>query len=149
MPLNQDFYQFIQKTSDESDPRYNPYLEHTTSYIANIILLGNTIVLLIITILLKDKQMPPKHSMLGNLVRDYSEALPRLIHKNLILKILEFNNVLNLVKHSVIVMSPDNINDPYTILFLDLKEQQIVTIPINKQQESISSAQGIIANLKV
>lgn len=147
MAAKQDFYKFIQKTSEESDPRYEPYLQHATGYMANIILLGNTIVLLLITLIIKNKLEPPKYSMLGKLINahEYEELFKPLIKKSVKQDIDEFNKSLNLVKHSIIGMSPDNIKDPVTITLFDLKERQAVSVTKKQQEENIALGQKIIA----
>jgi len=144
----QNYYQFIQKQENIDDPRYSSYFQHAMNYSANILWLGNTIILLLITILLNSRQTLPRHSMLGRIIREYRRFFGDFLEEDLINRIFEFNQSLNCIKHSLVGLSSDSITDPGTIYLFDLGERQSRTLSIDEQNESINLAQGIISDLK-
>lgn len=145
-----EFYDFVQKGASESDPRYEPYFSHTATYMTNMIMLGNTIILLLITLIMNNKLPLPKHGMLGKLIgaKEHKELFDLKIDERLKRDILKFNESLNLVKHSVIGMSNERINDPQTAMFFDLKDRQAVTIPVGQQEDTIKLGQRVISKVK-
>jgi hypothetical protein len=113
-------------------------------------MLGNTIVLLLITLIMNNKLPLPTHGMLGKLIgaKEYKELFDLRMDNELKRDILKFNDALNLVKHSVIGMSDDRINDPQTAMFFDLKDRQAVIIPVGQQEDTIKLGQRVISKVK-
>lgn len=137
-------YHFIQKVSNVSDDKFAPYYQNVSSYMTNVILLGNTMVVYLMTILLKETNKLPNHGMLGKLV-----ISPNLkISKKLKNKMLVFNKSLTLVKHSVMGMSEERIEDPTTLLLVDLKSRKLTSISKRKQEITILLAQEILSELR-
>jgi len=64
----QEYYKFIQKTSEGEDKLYDPYFTHVAEYMRNIILFGNTIVLILSTLLKSKINQFPKTGMLGGIL---------------------------------------------------------------------------------
>lgn len=137
-------YHFIQRVSNVSDDKFAPYYQNMSSYMTNIILLGNTMVVYLMTILLKNTNKLPNHGMLGKLVTS-----PDLkVNKKVKNKILIFNKSLNLVKHSVMGMSEERIKDPITLLLVDLKSRKLFSLSKDKQEKAIALGQKILSDLR-
>jgi hypothetical protein len=148
MKPNQDYYQFIQKQTDTEDPKYQPYFTHTFEYIANILMLGNSLVLLLITLLKDNHKKLPSHGMLGSILKENKDFFLDKLDNEIINELFLFNQSLNQIKHSIIGVSETNITNPQIITFFDLKSLQSVTLSELDQQLNIRLGQKNITNLQ-
>lgn len=148
MKPNQDYYQFIQKQTDTEDPKYQPYFTHTFEYIANILMLGNSLVLLLITLLKDNHKKLPSHGMLGGILKENKDFFIEKLGNETINDLFLFNQSLNQIKHSVIGLSETNIANPKIITFFDLKSLQSFSLSELDQQSNIRLGQKNITNLQ-
>lgn len=148
MKPNQDYYQFIQKQTDTEDPKYQPYFTHTFEYIANILMLGNSLILLLITLLKDNHKKLPLHGMLGGILKENKDFFIEKLSNETFNDLFLFNKSLNQIKHSVIGLSETNITNPKIITFFDLKSLQSFTLSELYQQSNVILGQKTIANLQ-
>lgn len=64
----QEFYEFIQKTSIDDDLLCNSYNINVAEYMRNILLLGDSITFLLVTLIKSSGKKPPKTSMSGSIL---------------------------------------------------------------------------------
>lgn len=148
MKPNQNYYQFIQKQTDQKDTQYQPYFTNTFEYIASILMLGNSLVLLLINLLQDNHKKLPTHGMLGGILKENKDFFIEKLGNETINDLFLFSQSLNQVKHSVIGLSETNISNSKIITFFDLKSLQSVTLSEFDQQSNISLGQKNIINLQ-
>lgn len=148
MKPNQKYYQFIQKQTDTEDPKYQPYFNHTFEYISNILMIGNSIVLLLITLLKDNHKNLPSHGMLGGILKENKDFFTEKLGDKTIDDLFLFNKSLNQIKHSVIGLSKTSITNPNLIIFFDLKSLQSFTLSESVQQSNIKLGQKNIINIQ-
>lgn len=143
-----EFYTFIQKTIEGSDGPYDLYMKHVIGYMGNILLLGNTIVLLLITLIKSNTNQTPKTGMLGRLLtQDYKRLFHSKLGQELVKQTLLFNNALNQVKHSLFEIGPNSLTSK-TIYFFEFNILQLVEVSKTKQKENVKLAQSCIKQIQ-
>lgn len=114
-------YMFIQKKGNESDKLYEAYYTMAAGYIANVILLTNSLLFILMKCHIDKKIDLPLNSMVGSFIRSIENNNFYEL-QDILSELKMINKFVNLVKHSLIGMT----DDPKTtsIYLWDMKTRQ-------------------------
>lgn len=117
------YYSFI--TPDKNyNGEYDEYFRRASEYVATVIRLTNSLLLVILSCFIELQKTQPKSGMVGAYINQIHKVAPELSSFIPLLQIV--NRVVNLTKHSLIGINEKT--DEQGVIFFDLKTQQVVHV---------------------
>jgi hypothetical protein len=139
-------YPIIRKINDDPSPSDQYFEVFIKEYFWNMILYANSIITCLTRIIGINYGDLPAHGMLGALLNDkkYKDLFLKTLGRAHFEDLNQFNKFYNQVKHGLILMSPESITNPSTILLYDVRERKELKITKEMQKNNIDLAKKIM-----
>lgn len=133
--MNEDqYYTFITPNPQIYKGDYDNYFMRASTYVATVIRLTNSLLLVILTCIIELEKAKPSSGMVGAYITYINKLVPELIV--LIPSLKQVNKIVNLTKHSLIGINERT--DEQGVIFFDLKTQQAVYVSKQECENNLS-----------